>query len=682
MKTIHLVLWIFVWYLGTALSNIQLKQFLQNNNIFFGGLGSLFISMVLLPFFQPKYQLIDEKQEDSKYSSYKPFIQLSIFNLCNALFTCYAFKYSSIQFNYTIKAFEPFINGVLSMYLLQSHLNTKQWLSLLPIPLGVGLATVTDTSFNWSALFISLSGVYVTCCRSVLFKKSNLPPLHAFIILSGLSGYYCLILLVIYGLLFEFTFPTNIDLFHLIQTSIYYFVYNLASFMILNELHAVSHAIANVMKRIVAILYAWIYFQYPLNSLNILGISIAYGAVCLYGYYKPVNEKRRENAAGKSLKAYLTYVALFLLVIVFLLQGYQLKRVQHTLPLVYKAHPQRIIDRQHCLQNVHSAYITRMKKIIPQHQQIILMDTPDHDNLGDAFIWLGEEMAISMMGMTIYRSCTSTICRHHHRELEITKNHTILMHGGGNFGDVYRWAPELRSLILMNYPENVIVIMPQSIYYQNASNLQMDAMDYAQYPNVHIIARSNQSMTILEQEFADNEHRYLLPDSAFMIGHVAPLCEATRDVLFLKRRDPESILTDHPAYVKMLTDSGLTFDIMDWADIPVVEAAGNAWFNGVPPNQARQPRYRLDEANRLFCRYRVILTDRLHATVLALLMDKPVVCLENNYGKIRGVTNLLEYFGGNTCRSDILRRYYTPNHDMRLAMKQIHQYLRELDDAS
>ena len=47
----------------------------------------------------------------------------------------------------------------------------------------------------------------------------------------------------------------------------------------------------------------------------------------------------------------------------------------------------------------------------------------------------------------------------------------------------------------------------------------------------------------------------------------------------------------------------------------------------------------LRDGLRLFRGSRVIATDRLHAHVLALLLQKPHVVADNNYGKIAGVMN-------------------------------------------
>ena len=686
MKKYQIVFWITTWYVCTSLSNIEMKQFLRNNNIFLTTFGSLLISMILLPFYKPKYQLIDEKLEDNKTIGYKPFMTLSIFHLCNALFTAFAFKYSSIQFNYTIKAFEPFINGLLSMLLLNSSLTRKQWITLCPIPIGVGLATITDATFSWSALYISLGSVFVTCCRSVLFKKSNLPPFQSFIVLSAISGYLCLGLLVVYSILFGFHCPSLEEFKHLALTSIYYFLYNLSSFMILNELHPVSHAIANVFKRIISILYAWVYFQFAVNPSNILGICIAYTGVFWYGINKASNSKKVNPHSNKTSKSLLTKTSLFLLASVFVLQSYQdTNASSFALPSSYSySTNNRQVDRLSCFKSLETSYFNVFRQILPKHTSAILVDTPIHENLGDSFIWLGQEMAMSKLGITIDASCTSDRCtplttpRNGSTPIILDNvtisNQIILAHGGGNFGDLYPWSNELRLHIMQNFPENMIILFPQSIYYKNESIAIEDASKYKEYKNLHLMARSRRSKEILDTIFHENAHRYLLPDSALLIGSIEPLCTPTKDVLFLKRTDDESIVEN----VDLLKQSGLHYETKDWFTDEQSKMDFNIYYSKNPSNEARLPKYRLDYSNRLFCQYRVILTDRLHATILALLMDKPVVALENNYGKIGSVLETMEDIGGPSCNSDNLRRYLSPNGNMELAIAKVKEFLKEL----
>ena len=330
--------------------------------------------------------------------------------------------------------------------------------------------------------------------------------------------------------------------------------------------------------------------------------------------------------------------------------------------------------RQQCLSNVHNYYLDTFKTILSNHSSAAYLGTVNHLNLGDSFIWYAEELMLSKLGINIVYACHTDKCNP--RELNKRIGSGILMfRGGGNWGDLYRFETTFRNKFIKAYPNNQIVVMPQSIKYKKSYLIENDANLYKKHPNLHLMVRSVKSHNVLKSHFKNNQ--YLMPDSALSIGHLEPLCQPKYDVVFLKRTDTEGVLKNATKMTELFTENGITWKQLDWFDAEREEFKTNPKFTRQSTYESRQPIFRLQMANRILCQGKVILTDRLHATVLALLMDKPVVCLENSYGKIHGVTNLLEYFGGTSCSADNLRRYYTPGHNMTLAMLKVKEYLKE-----
>ena len=342
----------------------------------------------------------------------------------------------------------------------------------------------------------------------------------------------------------------------------------------------------------------------------------------------------------------------------------------------------RQMQRQKCFNKIQKEYISSLTSIIPKHSTAVLIDVPNHDNLGDSFIWLGEELALSRIGIQIKFQCYShtSECKDNIPWLNITltKDTVILLHGGGNQGDLYRFETLLRNLYVEKFKQNQIIFLPQSIYYQNIGTRDSDALLYKQHPNLHILARSKLAKSELDTYFKDTKG-YLVPDSAFMIGPVEPICDPTLDLIFLKRKDKESASnSDHRQIIgDFMEMNGYTYKIVDWFDYEHEERQ-HGYFNGKPADRLRLPQWSLDVANRILCRGKVILTDRLHATILAMLMDKPVVALENNYGKIKATTQMLTDFGGQDCSEDVLRRNYKSYNNLTAAMQAVKNYLKEI----
>lgn len=48
----------------------------------------------------------------------------------------------------------------------------------------------------------------------------------------------------------------------------------------------------------------------------------------------------------------------------------------------------------------------------------------------------------------------------------LDSNVVILLHGGGNFGDIYGSSQKFRKDVIELYPDNKIIILPQTIYFK------------------------------------------------------------------------------------------------------------------------------------------------------------------------------------------------------------------------
>ncbi|WOH11916.1 hypothetical protein DCAR_0831412 [Daucus carota subsp. sativus] len=77
----------------------------------------------------------------------------------------------SVSFTHTIKAMEPFFSVVLSAMFLGEVPNIWIISSLIPIVGGVGLASMTEVSFNWAGFWSAMASNLTNQSRNVLSKK-------------------------------------------------------------------------------------------------------------------------------------------------------------------------------------------------------------------------------------------------------------------------------------------------------------------------------------------------------------------------------------------------------------------------------------------------------------------------------------------------------------------------------
>ena len=289
-----------------------------------------------------------------------------------------------------------------------------------------------------------------------------------------------------------------------------------------------------------------------------------------------------------------------------------------------------VSPNERCIKMMQSRFIRFYSQFITDGTPVALVDLPLHWNLGDSFIWLGEVKAIQQLGGTITYTCYQAYNRTNLAKA-LGNTGIILLHGGGNFGDLYEIYQEFRKRIMTDFPSHKIIMFPQSVYFSNASILQTEGEYFGKFPNFTLVARCQRSMEVFKEHFAKNP-KALMPDAAFMIGTVTPIDQPKYDVVYLSRDDKEKILSNGliEEMKALFQSTGISFIVFDWSHW------SNVNTEKIPEERNLLPEFRLNLGNRLLSMGRVIISDRLHAVILSVLMNKPIIALDNNYGKISG----------------------------------------------
>ena len=98
-----------------------------------------------------------------------------------------------------------------------------------------------------------------------------------------------------------------------------------------------------------------------------------------------------------------------------------------------------------------------------QGKKVAYLDLPFHYNVGDLLIYLGTEQFIKNHGIDVrYRAFSKFL---NHKRLNACD--VILLHGGGNFGDIYFNHQKFREKIIERYANKRIVILPSTIHYKS-----------------------------------------------------------------------------------------------------------------------------------------------------------------------------------------------------------------------
>ena len=273
-------------------------------------------------------------------------------------------------------------------------------------------------------------------------------------------------------------------------------------------------------------------------------------------------------------------------------------------------------------------------------KRIVYYDYPIYaNNVGDLLIHLGTEEFFRAKNLLIWRRFSMLDLPVQIRGMD--DDVVILCHGGGNFGDIWPRSQSLREGLVARYPNNRIVFLPQTVYYQSAKQAERSLQRLRAHKDLHIFARDQVS----EQFLRDGGlSATCMPDMFHaMEGKLFPSRAASEQrALKLCRTDCEIGKGIAPPY-------GEDIPSADWKGIigkPCLALSRVAQalligfrVLGVQSSASYKIWYPVrDIALRrgiaCFSEYETIYTDRLHGMLLGLMLRRRVCAFDNSYGKL------------------------------------------------
>lgn len=270
---------------------------------------------------------------------------------------------------------------------------------------------------------------------------------------------------------------------------------------------------------------------------------------------------------------------------------------------------------------------------------VYVIGCPEFSNLGDNAIMIAEIEFLKKCGIpSKHIECIT--------EKEFLKDYKIISgliekkslicgHGGGNMGNQYVSEEKVRRTMLECFPNNKIIIFPQTIFF-SGENKNADERDSIKYyngrTNLTLIAREKESYKIMRNLYPDTDI-LLTPDivlSAKMETYdVVP--QKRNGVLFCLRNDLEKNLSAEDliklkGYVKK---HGLKYHETDmYSDCDINN-----------DNRKNCIKKKMQE----FCGAELVITDRLHGMIFAAITDTPCIVLNNYNHKVEGVYQWIKY---------------------------------------
>ena len=281
--------------------------------------------------------------------------------------------------------------------------------------------------------------------------------------------------------------------------------------------------------------------------------------------------------------------------------------------------------------------------LVPRDRPVALIDFPHAPNVGDSVIWMGSLSFLARRGMKPAYSCSNHT---YSRTLLASRvgDGTILLNGGGNFGDLYPSHQALREAVAHDFPRNRVVQLPQTIHFETAEARARARSVFDAHPDFILLVRDQASLALARETF--RAPAQLCPDMAFLIGPTPRLVSPSVPVLWLARRDKESAAgAASPQNVPGVHRTDWVWEednSVIWLNQrlrrllrhrPGLRAPLQGLLSSTYAPVARE---RMRRGMRLIGAGRVVVTNRLHGHILCLLLGIRHVLLDNSYGKVRG----------------------------------------------
>ncbi len=279
-------------------------------------------------------------------------------------------------------------------------------------------------------------------------------------------------------------------------------------------------------------------------------------------------------------------------------------------------------------------------ELIPRGNPVVFLDYPVYLNVGDLLIEKGTEAFFRAFDYQLAMVRSAYDCGVE-QFAAVPPEATIVLQGGGNFGDLYDLHQQFRERVVAQCRRNRIVLLPQTIHFELPSKVADCAKVFAAHPDLHICLRDETSCDFFRRHFPNPV--YLFPDMAhFLWDEMAPHRQATgeRDTLLFMRVDKEECpFAYEPAYGQIP---------IDWLDIinPLDRVAFgllhrlHRCHRDLLPHHEIHPFWRVyrehlvRKAIRTLAPHKMVVTNRLHMALLGLLTGRNVGIADNSYGKL------------------------------------------------
>lgn len=264
-----------------------------------------------------------------------------------------------------------------------------------------------------------------------------------------------------------------------------------------------------------------------------------------------------------------------------------------------------------------------------KQKSVYCLIEPEHGNIGDIALAYAQKKFL-LDNFPDYNIIDITAREYNHYKKYVKRlvkeKDVIVLIGGGSLGDQYIEHENDRRDIINNFPNNLIISFPQSMYFTNTSKGTLELSNskkcYSNNKNLVLVARDKISFGLMKENFTKNKV-LLTPDIVLYLNETKADYNRDRVSLFL-RDDVEGIINS---------------EIKENLENMVKKYFEYVEYNDTKINKAVLRNIAEDELTKMFDYFRhskLVITDRLHGMIFSAITSTPCIVLSNYNHKIKG----------------------------------------------
>lgn len=276
---------------------------------------------------------------------------------------------------------------------------------------------------------------------------------------------------------------------------------------------------------------------------------------------------------------------------------------------------------------------------------VFVVGTEDYGNIGDHHIAISEiEYIKNVLGNCHVEEITSSEFYNKIWGLKkvIRDTDIICTQGGGNFGNQYLDAEVKRRHIIDSFPDNKIIIFPQTVFYENneegKSELAKTKQSIDRHKKLYLFTREASSYQIAKELF--DTKVFLVPDIV-LFSHYDIGTEGRENITLCLRHDVERKITDK--------EENYITDVVKKYSKNIIHTDTQLSYFVKKPNRDSE----VQKVINTIKTSKLVITDRLHGMVFCAITGTPCIVMSNYNHKVTGVYKWIEDLKYITFLSDL-----------------------------